>query len=214
MNKPTDAEQSWQEWRETPTRKQRYYKLAVCLLLYAGIWMTFHSNHPYAELAENQVRRALTVPYDFSKASAWYARHIGQWPSLLPAFNQNRSSQGKAIYAKPAGGAIIRSYSTSTQGIWMTAEPARDVRTISTGLVRSVNQAADGTWTVVIRHTDQVESIYSGLDQAAVNKNDWLNSGVRIGTAKRDADRGVGVLYFAIRRNQVYLDPRDVIALD
>ena len=214
MNKPTDADQSWQEWRKPPTRVQFSYKLVICALLYAGTWLAFHSNHPYAELAENQVRRALTVSYDFAEASAWYTEHIGQWRSFLPAFLHTGSEPGPAKYDKPAAGTMIRSYSTAARGIWMTTGPEREVTPIATGLVLSAAQSTDGTWTVVMRHADQVESVYGGLEQAAVDKNDWLTVKDKIGTAKLDADRGVGLLYLAIRRNHMYMDPGEVIPLD
>jgi stage IV sporulation protein FA len=206
--------QSWHEWRKPPTKAQLYIKLAICAAIYMVLWATFHSSHSAAVSAQYQVRRWLTVSYDFTKASDWYASHIGGWQTFLPAFIHDEKTTRNLTYSNPVPGVIMRPYSPDAKGVWISTQPDQGVAVIGAGLVTDVQEMKETGLTITVRHANGVESIYGWLGQANVKSKDWLSTGDEVGIVKLDAESGAGKLYLAIRHNQMYIDPGDVIPLD
>ena len=207
-------EQAWKEWRTPPTHNQLYKKLAVCAVVYALVWGIFHVQHPVADRAEAAVRGMLTDSFNFAKAGEWYTRYIGELPTFLPAFDRKDAAESEDRYTVPAVGSVVSPYTVTNQGIWLSTKLNQSVTVISTGLVESVSESPVTGLTVVVRHTDGVESIYGWLESVSVDKNDWLKGGAEIGKVKEDAEDGVGKLYFAVKQNKAFIDPGDVIPFD
>lgn len=205
-SRATGLEQSWQEWRDKPSKKQFFYKWLIAFIIYVIVLAAFHINHPLAAKAERVIHSMLTESFDFAKVAVWYENHIGQLPSFLPAFGERIGGNVQADYTLPVSGIVVNSYSNSSKGIWLATQEDQSVTAIGTGLVEYVGQLPATGLTIIVRHSNGVQSIYGGLESVIVEKNDWLKGGAEIGQVK--------TLYFAVKQDKQFIDPGEVIPFD
>lgn len=206
-------DEEWEAWRRPATFRQFAGKWLLCLVLYGAAWAVFHIEHPALHPAREAIRRSLTDSFPFDAAAAWYHRHIGDWPALLPAFGE-RGTEARAAYARPAAGQVARPFGDASSGVTLVTPPGEDVRAAGEGLVVRVLEAPDTGLTVTVRHKAGLETIYGRLVHVRVRERDWLAAGEVIGTVTDEPDGRSGRLYFAVRQNGAYVDPRDVISFD
>ncbi|MNR44805.1 Stage IV sporulation protein FA [compost metagenome] len=67
---------------------------------------------------------------------------------------------------------------------------------------------------ILIQHAGNVITVYGELSQSFVTVNDWVEAGDIIGKLPDAGSGGSSPLYFAVKRNDRYIDPLDVIPLD
>lgn len=207
------AEADWRDWRTRPTLRQFGGKLALCLLLYVAVWGVFQFESPALEPVREPIRRALTESFPFEVAAAWYDRHVGDLPALMPAFGL-RKQEAEAAWAMPVAGRILRPYADTRHGVTLVTTPDEQVRASGEGLVVRVTEMPDTGLTVTIRHKEGVETVYGLLQNVSVRPNDWLASGAVIGHVTNESDGRTGKLYFAVKKDGLFVDPGDVMALD
>lgn len=207
------SDDAWRDWSKRPTYRQYAAKIVLCLVLYAAAWALFENGHPALEPAREAVRRSLTESFRFDQAAAWYHRHIADLPALIPAFGQN-ATKAEAVWTAPVSGRVVEAYRDGMRGVYMAAPPGAPVRSSAEGLVTAITESPDTGLTVTVRHKAGMETVYGLLGSVRVRKNDWLSAGDVIGTPGKEPDGRTGRLFFAVKRDGKYVDPRDVMALD
>ncbi|MNW08820.1 Stage IV sporulation protein FA [compost metagenome] len=88
------------------------------------------------------------------------------------------------------------------------------VKSTKTGRVVSVSRDALTGMTVVIQHAGGYESLYGHLDEPFVEKGDWVESGDVIGLLPSKSSPPYATLYFALKINDRYIDPAELISFD
>ncbi len=107
--------------------------------------------------------------------------------------------------AMPVQGSIIRGYDKKkNQGIDISAPPGTPVKAAEAGTVAAITKDTDQVQIVVIRHADNLLTVYAGVDALKVKKGDRVTRGQTIG-AIRAADPTF--LHFEVRRGVDALDP-------
>ena len=105
----------------------------------------------------------------------------------------------------PVSGQIIRSYDKKkNQGIDISAPAGTAVKAADAGTVAAVTKDTDQVTIVVIRHADNLLTVYAGLDGLKVKKGDKVSRGQTIG-AVRAADPAF--LHFEVRKGVDSIDP-------
>ncbi len=121
---------------------------------------------------------------------------ISPSPSASPSVSQPavQNGSGKMTLKKPVNGQIINKYSVdsavpfSALGIWMThngvdirADEGTPVTAALSGTVADVWTDESCGGTVVIEHSGNTKTVYCGLKNIAVKKDDKVNTGQKIG---------------------------------
>jgi LysM repeat protein len=107
--------------------------------------------------------------------------------------------------AMPVQGSVIRAYDKKkNQGIDIAAAAGTPVKAAEAGTVAAVTKDTDQVTIVVIRHADNLLTVYAGIDGLKVAKGDKVSRGQTIGGI-RAADPAF--LHFEVRKGVDSLDP-------
>jgi stage IV sporulation protein FA len=207
INQLVPSHQSWQEWRTQPTRNRFLYKCLICLILYGLIWTIFQlDEHSYAQRVQRAITAAMNNSFDYDAMNRWYQDHIGHIPTVLPIFEETINDYEEIKYMLP----VIDQYEklTINQTGIMDIRTAADhtVISIGRGLVVNVAKLRNNEMTVNVLYSNGIMAIYAGLVTVSVEKNNWLEKGTVIGHTDN--------LYFALKKGDQYVNPRDVISFD
>lgn len=110
-----------------------------------------------------------------------------------------------AALAMPVAGKIIRGYDKKTnQGINIAASPGSPVKAAADGTVAAITKDTNNVPIVVIRHADNLLTVYAGVDALKVKKGDKVKRGQSIAVI-RPGDPAF--LHFEVRKGVDSLDP-------
>ncbi|MGP6085930.1 LysM peptidoglycan-binding domain-containing protein [Antarctobacter jejuensis] len=114
-------------------------------------------------------------------------------------------AKSAAAMVMPVSGPIIREYSAgSNPGIDISASPGTPVSAAANGSVISVSKKTDGASFVIVRHPDNLNTVYLNVADITVNVGDSVSKGQQIG---RVAPGDVGFLHFEVRKGLDSTDP-------
>ncbi len=126
-------------------------------------------------------------------------------PAPEPAAPAPSSS---AQMQRPVDGAIIRSFSSSNEGIDIAAATGTPVRAAADGEVAAITQDTDQIPILVIRHPNNLLTVYANIQNIRVSHGDSISRGQTV------ADVGPGdpsFLHFEVRRGFEAVDPNEFI---
>lgn len=105
----------------------------------------------------------------------------------------------------PVSGSIIREYNPGTNpGIDISASPGTPVAAAAAGSVISVSKKTDGASFIIVRHADNVNTVYLNVADIGVAVGDSVSRGQQIA---RVAPGDVGFLHFEVRQGLDSADP-------
>ncbi|SDI08087.1 M23 family metallopeptidase [Alloyangia pacifica] len=114
-------------------------------------------------------------------------------------------ASSNALMAMPVNGSIVREYSKGkNEGIDISAPAGSAVKAAASGTVAAITRNTENVQIVVIRHPDELLSIYTHLDGLQVKKGDAVSRGQTIGSV-RAADPAF--LHFEVRKGFESVDP-------
>ncbi|MDO5704956.1 MAG: LysM peptidoglycan-binding domain-containing protein [Paracoccus sp. (in: a-proteobacteria)] len=106
-------------------------------------------------------------------------------------------------FTMPVNGAIVRPYAKGrNEGIDIAAPAGTPVNAAASGRVAAITRDTEGTPIVVVRHENDLLSVYAGLDDLNIKQGDGVSRGQPIGKSTSS-----GVLHFEIRRGFDSIDP-------
>ncbi|APZ54536.1 LysM peptidoglycan-binding domain-containing M23 family metallopeptidase [Salipiger abyssi] len=121
---------------------------------------------------------------------------------------QSQSAQSSSSSAKmsmPVNGSIIREYAKGkNEGIDISASAGTTVKAAASGTVAAITTNTDNVQILVIRHPDEVLSIYTHVDQLSVQKGDAVSRGQSIGKVRAGDP---SFLHFEVRKGFDSVDP-------
>jgi len=110
-----------------------------------------------------------------------------------------------AQFAMPVQGPIIRAFSRGrNDGIDIGAPAGTPVRAAEAGTVAAITQNTDGVPIVVVRHANELLTVYAGLDNVTVSRGASVTRGQQIATVRAAP---TPFLHFEVRRGMEALDP-------
>ncbi|MDQ8737396.1 M23 family metallopeptidase [Paenibacillus sp. LHD-38] len=202
-------------------RKELKWKLAVALLLFAAVWALFHYDNEYTLKGQALVKQALTDEIDFATAAAWYKETFAGAPSFIPIFKDNNGDAVGAdgtvklpIVAPLEDGSLVRTFAELLSGIELAGKSEGQVVAAETGRVLLLTEQDEKGSTIVIQHANQRVTVYGLLGTTKVSVNDWVEAGDPIGNLLKAEGTQPSLLYFAVKQNDLYIDPVGVIPID
>lgn len=122
-----------------------------------------------------------------------------------PDLGTQRTGATATKLVMPVAGKIIRTYQKKkNDGIDIAAAAGTAVKAADAGTVAAVTKDTNGTPIVVIRHADNLLTVYAGVDSLKVNKGDSVSRGQVIAVV-RSADPAF--LHFEVRKGVESVDP-------
>ncbi len=129
-------------------------------------------------------------------------------PVTIPASpnlgSQRTSASGSAKMVRPVQGNIIRAFSKKTDGIDIAAKAGTSVKAADKGTVAAITRDTDQVAILVIRHSNNLLTIYANVDGIKVKKGDRVKRGQII--AKVSGGKSA-FLHFEVRKNFESVDP-------
>ena len=132
-------------------------------------------------------------------------------PAAEPVADIGRTTApaSTARMTTPVQGSIIRAYAPGTnEGIDIAAPAGTAVKAADAGTVAAVTTNTEGVAIVVIKHNDGLLTVYTFIDELAVNKNDSVSRGQ---TIAKVASGNPSFLHFEARRGLQSVDPTTLL---
>lgn len=128
-------------------------------------------------------------------------------PAAEPVANVGKTTQptsgGRMI--PPVQGSIIRAYSKGkNEGVNIQGTPGAPVKAADSGTVAAITKSADGIPIVVVRHPDNLLTVYANVTDVAVSKGDAVSKGATIAKLRAGGDSFV---HFEVRNGFDSVDP-------
>ena len=113
------------------------------------------------------------------------------------------AATGKLV--RPVNGTIIREYAKGkNEGINIKAAPGTAVKAADAGTVAAITKSADGVPIVVVRHPDNLLTVYANVTDVSVVKGDSVSRGQSIAKLRGGNDSFV---HFEVRKGFDSVDP-------
>ncbi|WP_158738213.1 M23 family metallopeptidase [Alteribacillus sp. YIM 98480] len=190
--------------------------IAATLFLLIGI--LFQSSHPAFEGARQYITTSFEEEFPFAAATAWYEERFGSPLAFLP-FQDNLEntpqqpvSESTDSFAVPVSGTVAESFSENGKGIVLETGKDESIEAIKGGVVVHTGPHEEWDLAVAVQHYEGGESWYGMMDNVEVKLYDHVSTGTVLGTV--DTEEGSGRFSLAIKENNEYIDPVDVIAFD
>lgn len=204
-----------------PFRKELQWKLAIALILFGGVWAMFSYDSEMTRKGQAVVKQALTEEIDFAAAAAWYRDNFSGAPSFIPIFgeepNEAIGTGGTVklpIVAPLQDGSLVRTFAELLNGIELAGASEETVVAAESGRVIVLTEAGAGGASIVIEHANKRVTVYGKLGETSVGQYEWVEAGDPIGKLMKTDGAEPSLLYFAVKENDEYVDPLDVIPFD
>tara|TARA_R110002096_G_scaffold15036_6_gene52968 strand:+ start:3410 stop:4600 length:1191 start_codon:yes stop_codon:yes gene_type:complete len=122
-----------------------------------------------------------------------------------PDLGQQRTTVSASAYTMPVEGKIIRGYAKGrSEGIDIAAPAGTTVRAAADGTVAAITKDTDQVPILVIRHADNLLSVYAGIDAVRVAKGAKVTRGQSIAVVRKASP---SFLHFELRKGVDSIDP-------
>lgn len=119
--------------------------------------------------------------------------------------NLSQEQTSKTRLAMPANGKIIRPYKKgSNEGIDIAASTGSAVHAAEAGTVAAITRDTDQVPILVLRHADNLLTVYANIDKITVKKGDSVNRGQKVAVVRGGEP---SFLHFEVRQGFESTDP-------
>ncbi len=130
--------------------------------------------------------------------------------TTAPLEDGQTTASDTARLAKPVTGRILRGYEPGrNEGVDFAADAGTPVRAADAGTVAAITRDVDQVPIIVVRHADNVLTVYANVDGISVARGDSVSRGQQIAVV-RDSDPAF--LHFEVREGFESVDPVSYLA--
>lgn len=191
------------------------FKILASACLFLVIAILFRNQASTFEPAREFVKQSLDTDFQFAAVSNWYEDKFGKPLALFPVTEKKESNEGEgAHYALPASGKILEDFEVSGQRIIIETAKDAEVEAMSEGIIRFIGEQEGFGKTVIIQHADKSESWYGNLNDISVSLYEYIEKGKKVGAVTNSTSGDKGAFYFAIKKDENFVDPIQVIQFE
>ena len=193
------------------------FKILASAILVLVVGIMFKNGTPTFEKPRQFVMHSMEQSFQFAAVSKWYEDRFGSLSAILPgALNQARDNQDplNPQYAVPATSRVMENFESNGQGILVETVLHSKVEAMNEGWVQFVGKKSDSGNTVIIQHSDGTETWYGHLGTIDVKLFQFVNTGTELGRTSESSDGTNGIFYFAIKKEDQFIDPIQVISFE
>ena len=197
-----------------------FFKILASALLFLAVAILFRNHMVKLDPARNFITSQMDKDFKFAVVSNWYEQKFGKPLALLP-FTDDKTSDEKSVaenqnLSVPAMGKILENFQKNGQGIMIETGKGAPVQAINDGLVTFAGVKEGIGKTVIIQHSDKSETWYGNLEDVKVKLYEYVDKRTVVGTvsASTGENKTKGQYYFAIKKDDNFIDPIQVIRFD
>ncbi|GGJ84095.1 stage IV sporulation protein FA [Lentibacillus kapialis] len=180
--------------------------LSTMLFLSAAFLM--QSDSELLSTPKKWTTSTLTEEFPFASVNQWYQKTFGE-PMAL---SSSQSSDAQEALALPVNGTVSETFQANGKGIKLAPGEKTDVSSLQRGVVTFAGNDHETGKTVIVQHADNSETVYGNLSSIDVHLYQFIDRGQKLGIFSPNTDNKN--VYFAIEKNNSYVDPVQVIQVD
>lgn len=186
-----------------------FLKGTLSVMLFFGTALLWQSDAALLETPKRWTNTALTEEFPFAKVNAWYQETFGAPLAFTPP--SGGTAEVDDLMAFPVSGNVTETFQVNGKGIMIEPEETEDVAAIQEGIVVFAGNDRETKKTVIIQHPDGSNSTYGFLSSIHVHLYQYIGNNQRVGQfSPKDSE----TMYFAIEKDNDYIDPVQVIQVD
>jgi len=193
------------------------FKVLASGALVLVIAIMFQSTSPKLDSLKIGVKKTMEKEFQFATVANWYESQFGKPLALLPPLeNVEKSGQSEKEmdFAMTVSGKIVEDFSVDGRGIIMETGTNAEVEAMTGGVVIFAGRKDDIGHTVIIQHPDHSETWYGMLEKITVKPRETVAAGKSLGIVSTGKEGMSGEFYFAIKQNDKFIDPIQVIKFE
>ncbi len=179
--------------------------LATTLFFASTLLLT--NQDGWLEKPHQFTKQLYTVEFPFATVNAWYQAKFG-----APLALQQKQINEEEPLALPVSGEISQTFQENGEGVLISSAEEKEVVAIQSGTVLFAGKDRETGNTIILQHEDRSKSIYGNLSTLDVHSYQSIEANQAIGTFEPEA--ATDKMYFAIEKNQQFMDPIQVIKVD
>ncbi|MRH42980.1 peptidoglycan DD-metalloendopeptidase family protein [Aquibacillus halophilus] len=184
-------------------------KSILAAVMFFGVALFVGNDIDWLQQPKEWTSMALTEEFPFASVNHWYQEKFGYPLALTPSQEDQVNQQGQAL---PVNGTVSQSFKTNGRGILIQTKETSKVVAIDKGTVIFAGNDTKTNKTVIVQHRDGSNTIYGNLSSIDVYQYQFIASNEVIGEfIPTETNSNV---YFAIEKNNQFLDPVKVIEVD
>jgi stage IV sporulation protein FA len=189
------------------------FMVSMCLVLIVAI--LFRSKNPSLDGFKSFVENAMKRDYQFAKISNWTNETLGDSFSFSPiAFFEKKSDSNLNDNVIPVAGKLKESFKKNGKGITVETNRDKSVKAIKAGVVIFAGYDEIHGKTIIVQQANKMNVWYGNLATIKVNLYQHVTNGEALGTVTNKGSSNYGEYYFAIEKNDKFLDPTKVISFE
>lgn len=192
------------------------FKTVCALVLFVGVLLVLEGEHPRLAEGKAWIKKVMTQDFQLDQVQEAFENLTGREVGFLPRiFTRENGQELDSQYVVPVSNArVISGFSPKQRGIVLETGSTLPVEVVKEGWVTFVGEKEGFGRMVIINHGQGEESWYGRLNEIKVQLYDWVDQGQVIGTTSVPEGQEKGILYFALRKDSVFINPLDVISFD
>lgn len=211
---PWEKPKSWKK----QTKGNKPAKFLIQMLIAASLFLGTTIAVQYQTQLGKMITSGLQQKMDVSMVAKIVDQVVGDNATVLPTFvgfiqeKKNPPAQSTANWQVPSKGEIYLPFTIERKGMVLRVANDEAVQIVGDGWVSFVGKKEGLGNTVIVEHEDGSESWYGFLDKLSIKAKSVVKKGDLLG--KTEEKQGQHFLYFAIYKQNTWLDPTKVISFD
>ncbi|KFM99123.1 M23 family peptidase [Bacillus clarus] len=191
-----------------------FFKILLSAILVLSIAILFKNAPASFDGARTVTKKMMQEEFQFAAVSKWYEKQFGTPLVFFSTNEKKKETAQQKDYAIPASGKVMQGFQKNGQGVFVQTAANATVESVNEGVVIFAGKKGELGNTVQIQHADGTESWYGNLGETSVKLYDYVEKKQKIGTVNSDSNNKNGKFYFAMKKNEKFIDPIQVISFD
>lgn len=203
---------------QRPSHEKWGLQILASVLLIGMAYLLFQTTIIPASW-KNQAREVMTRDFNFAGVAGWYEARFGSLPTLLPSLTGPNAvpaagtSKNTVAWRLPATWKVVKAFEPNSAKVVLNTGIADSVMVGEMGWVTYVGEQPGYGTTVIVRLTQGREVWLGNLDEVKVTKDEVLQPGQEIGTA-RAVNSTSRHLYLGVKMDETFVNPLEVIPFE
>ncbi|WP_174613934.1 M23 family metallopeptidase [Virgibacillus ihumii] len=205
-----NTSKNWSSGRTDKRISSFIVKAMFSVMLFLGAAFLFQAEDEWLTEPKQWASNALTEEFPFASVNSWYQETFGKPMAIAP--NQQQNQSDTSPLAMPVTGSVSESFQENGTGIMIKPGATTEVSALRQGVVIFAGNDSETGKTIVVQHADNSKTTYGYLSDINVHLYEPVDAQQKLGKFKPTAERKT--VYFAIEKNDTFIDPVQVIKVD
>jgi stage IV sporulation protein FA len=183
----------------------------LSVLLFFGVALLGQTDAALLDKPKAWTSGVLTKEFPFAKVNLWYQESFGSPLALTPQSDPTVADTSSDL-ALPVSGSVQETFQSNGQGMMIAPGETTDVSVVRDGIVIFAGKDRKTDKTVIVQHADGTTSTYGYLSAVDVHLYQFVKNSDHVGKFTPEAEHES--VYFAIEKDNAYIDPVQVIKVD